>query len=164
MCVYIYIYIYIERERSLKNLGSGFLVLRSPSTPCGGEVLHFMVQDVSRETPDATPCRTSPPMPCFHTCLARTRETPDVTPCHTSPPQGLCGLAMRGSVHRPVQNPQDLGGEKWCTATAAPMRCRRESPAPASGTAEAAMRRLDTFPLSTSLAFNVHTGVYNLVA
>ena len=33
--------------------------------PCGGEVLHFCVLDVSHETPNVTPCRTSPPMPDF---------------------------------------------------------------------------------------------------
>ena len=43
------------------------------------------VLDVSYETPDVTPCRTSPPMPI---CIHISRETPDLTPCHTSPPQG----------------------------------------------------------------------------
>ena len=40
-------------------------------TPCGGEVLHVCIHCVSRETPDVTPCRTSPPMPVFCTCLVR---------------------------------------------------------------------------------------------
>ena len=31
----------------------------------------FHVLDVSHETPDVTPCRTSPPMPFVRTCLAR---------------------------------------------------------------------------------------------
>ena len=56
--------------------------------PGGGEVLHvmFLSKDVSRETPNVTACRTSPPMAAFSTHFWR--EAPDVTPCHTSPPQG----------------------------------------------------------------------------
>ena len=45
----------------------------------------FHVLDVSHETPDVTPCRTSLPMPF---CVHVSRETPDVTPCDTSPQQG----------------------------------------------------------------------------
>ena len=42
-------------------------------TPCGGDVLHICVHsDVSHETPDVTPCRTSTPMLVVRTCLART--------------------------------------------------------------------------------------------
>ena len=48
--------------------------------------------DITYETPDVTPCRTSPPMMfCAHV----TRETPDVTPCRTSPPQGVVAPASR---------------------------------------------------------------------
>ena len=31
----------------------------------------YVFKDVSHETPDVTPCHTSPPMPTFRTCLAR---------------------------------------------------------------------------------------------
>ena len=46
-----------------------------PHTPCGGEVLHFVL-GVSPESPDLTPCRTSPPMPVCRTCLALGRIRP----------------------------------------------------------------------------------------
>ena len=49
---------------------------------------------LARETPDVTPCRTSPPMPFF---VPVSRETPDVTPCHTSPPQCVQGILGRTS-------------------------------------------------------------------
>ena len=49
------------------------------------------VLDVSHETPDVTPCRTSPPMPYF---IHVSRETPDVTSCHSSPPRGVVGVGV----------------------------------------------------------------------
>ena len=51
--------------------------------------------DVSYETPDVTPCRASPPMPCF---VHVSRESPDVTPCHTSLPQGVKGDGKWGTA------------------------------------------------------------------
>ena len=33
--------------------------------------VEYLFKDVSHETPDVTPCCTSPPMPFFRTCLAR---------------------------------------------------------------------------------------------
>ena len=57
-----------------------------------------LFKDVSRETPDVTPCRTSPPMPFSFGHVSR--EMPDVTPCRTSPPQGM--VRKRGAhFHSP---------------------------------------------------------------
>ena len=41
------------------------------SHSCGGEVLRLMFLDVSHETLDVTPCRTSPPMPLVCARLVR---------------------------------------------------------------------------------------------
>ena len=61
--IYIYVYVIVRRWDGL-GLGLGF---RVPP-----EVLHVCVKDVSsRETPDVTPCRASPPMLFFRICLAR---------------------------------------------------------------------------------------------
>ena len=58
------------------------------ATPCGGEVLHVRLTISRTRTPDATPYRTSPPLPDFRT-LHVSRETPDVVRCRTSPPLGV---------------------------------------------------------------------------
>ena len=41
------------------------------ATPCGRRGVTFHALDVSRETPDVTPCRASAPMPAVPTRLAR---------------------------------------------------------------------------------------------
>ena len=71
-----------EAAKSTNGYSGSFLHQESKhpalgSTPCGGEVLHFRLKDVSHETPDVIPCRTSTPMPVFvHTSC----EMPVVKP------------------------------------------------------------------------------------
>ena len=71
MYVYVYIYIYIERERDTMVL---WYSLWRRGFTCSFQV-------VSRETPDVTPCRTSPSMPvCLYMSRAKRLTQHHVTP------------------------------------------------------------------------------------
>ena len=77
------------------------------------------VLDVSYETPDVTPCRTSPPIPLF---AHLSRETPDVSPCHTSPPQGADSSLLRFSRYtfgKDTHWESLQSGKSFCTAVVA---------------------------------------------
>ena len=78
ICICVYVCVWAQPRRCLAKVAT-YSLWR------GGVTCLF--KDVSHETPDVTPCRTSPPMPFLRTRVLR--EAPDVTPCHTSPPQGV---------------------------------------------------------------------------
>ena len=76
MYVYMYIHTCIHTHHNIRICPPTEREARESldpehATPCEGEVLHTCFKDASRETPDVTPCRTSPPLPIFRTCLAR---------------------------------------------------------------------------------------------
>ena len=74
ICVRIYIYMFRVAEAPLQRGGAAgagcfpYLAIES-CTPSGVEVLHCLLEDISR--PDVTPCRTSLPMELVRTCVAR---------------------------------------------------------------------------------------------
>ena len=65
---------------------SFYITLFHLISPCGRDVLHFMFQMSRTKRPMQHHSRTSSPTPSF---VNLSRETPDVTPCRASPPQGV---------------------------------------------------------------------------
>ena len=76
----------------LARLSGGPGHLFCPLLPVEMRSYSFVFKDVSHETPDTMTHRFVVRIP---------RETPEITPCHTSPPQGVGGsVAGRGQAAR----------------------------------------------------------------